>query len=300
MSNPYIQPSITGYNVSPPSDDGSATTGNQLKWSNHKDKLADPLKTFIENVDAAVLQAFDQSFGASVSPKTATYTVVPGDRGRFITVTGTTTITLLAAATAGSGFPLLIVNIGTGVVTVDGDSAETINGDTTKTLQPGESLIISSDGSNWYGLVNNVTQSVSAFKTANESRSSDDTPGIDSDLIVSVKANQWYRVEQVLSISSSSSTPDFRCGWNTPAGTISGNFQQHSIESTSGNEDVQVGNWTATPIIALTGGNLTIAVFKGVFQSNVAGNVQVTWSQNVSNATATTLNAGSYLLMEPM
>lgn len=300
MSNPYIQPSLTGYNASPPSDDGSTTSGNQLKWSNHKTKLGDPLKTFIENVDAATLAAFGLSFGAGIAPKTSAYTVTTADRGRFITVTGTTTITLLAAATAGAGFPLLVVNIGTGTVTVDGNGSETINGAATQTLQPGESLIISSDSVNWYGIANNVTQTLSAYKTANEPRSSDDTPGIDADLIVPVRANIWYRFEQVISISSSSSTPDFRCAWNVPAGTITGNFQQHAIESTSGNQDVQTGNWTATPIISLTGGNLTMVVFKGIFLSNVAGNVQFTWSQNVSDATATNLNAGSYLLMEPM
>lgn len=149
MSNPYSQPSISGYNASPPADDGSAAASNQLEWQKHIDKIGDPLRTFMLAVDSAALAAHALAFGASVLAKTANYTVAASDRGRFITVTGTSTITLLDAASAGDGFPLLVVNIGSGVVTIDGDTSETINGNTSILLAPNDCAILTCNGTSW-------------------------------------------------------------------------------------------------------------------------------------------------------
>lgn len=153
MSNPYTQPSLTGYNASPPTDDSAATTDNQVSWAKHKTKLADPIKTFSEAVDSAAHTAFGLTFGAATRPLTADYTVTTTDRGRFITATNLITITLLDAATAGVGFPILIQNIGTEVVTVDGNAAETINGNLTLSLGPQMSVVLTCDGNNWVGQV---------------------------------------------------------------------------------------------------------------------------------------------------
>jgi len=155
MSNPYSQPSISGYNASPPADDGTETTANQLTWAKHKTKLADPIKAFAEAIDAAASAAHGLEFGAAVVSKSSDYTVMTSDRGRFITVTGTTTITLPAAADAGSGFPLLICNTGSGIVTVDGATSETINGSVSIDLSPGHSVILSSTSTQWNGLIYN-------------------------------------------------------------------------------------------------------------------------------------------------
>ena len=151
MSNPYSQPSISGYNSSPPADDGTQVASNQLTWAKHKTKLADPIKTYAAAIDAAALAAHGLAFGAAILAKTGAYTVTSADRGRLITVTGTTTITLPAAATAGEGFPLLIVNIGTGVVTIDGATSETINGNTSVDVQSGDSFLLTCNGTSWSG-----------------------------------------------------------------------------------------------------------------------------------------------------
>lgn len=153
MSSPYTQPSLSGYNASPPADDGSQVSSNQVTWAKHKTKLADPIKTYAAAIDSAVLAAFGLVFGAAVLSKSSAYTVATSDRGRFIYVTGTTTITLLSAVTAGSGFPLLIVNNGVAVVTVAADGSEEINGSSTITLNPGDGVVINSDGANWFGIV---------------------------------------------------------------------------------------------------------------------------------------------------
>lgn len=56
--NPYTSVSISGYNSSPPPDDGSQSSDNQLAWSKHKSKLGDPIKTLSESINSNVNSAF--------------------------------------------------------------------------------------------------------------------------------------------------------------------------------------------------------------------------------------------------
>lgn len=58
MANPYVSQSISGWNTSPPPDDGSQVSANQLKWSNHVNKLSSPVKTLAESINTAVNTAF--------------------------------------------------------------------------------------------------------------------------------------------------------------------------------------------------------------------------------------------------
>lgn len=66
------------------------------------------------------------------------------DRARTIVFTnsGTVTCNLPSAASAGNGFFVNISNQGTGTVTLDGSGSETIDGETTKDLAPGESCTV--------------------------------------------------------------------------------------------------------------------------------------------------------------
>ena len=147
----YSAPSISGYNDTPPSDDGANTSANEVTWAGIKTKLGDPVKTYAQAVSSAVGTAFGKIMFNTVSAESSDYTVAAGDRGKLLSCTNTITITLLASATAANGFPLGIVNSGSGVITVDGYSSETINGYTTYTLYAGDMLVIVCDGSNWIG-----------------------------------------------------------------------------------------------------------------------------------------------------
>lgn len=80
--------------------------------------------------------------------KSANYTTTVTDRGQFIDCTATLTLTLVAAATAGKGFEQTVQCSG-GITTIDPNAAETIDGNTTLTLQRGDKVRIVSDGSNW-------------------------------------------------------------------------------------------------------------------------------------------------------
>lgn len=86
----------------------------------------------------------------TISNKTAAYTVVAGDLGTIINCTsGTFTVSLTAAATLGSGFNCWVWNTGTGVITIDPNGAETIDGVSTLTLRQGEGSQIVCNGTNW-------------------------------------------------------------------------------------------------------------------------------------------------------
>lgn len=60
-TNPYTSKAASGYNASPPADDGSKVTANLISWANLRAKLTDVLKTFTEAVNAEVLSAFGKS-----------------------------------------------------------------------------------------------------------------------------------------------------------------------------------------------------------------------------------------------
>ena len=82
--------------------------------------------------------------------RTAAYTVVSGDLGKIVNCTsGTFTVSLTAAATLGSGFNCWVWNTGTGVITIDPNGAETIDGVSTLTLRQGEGSQIVCNGTNW-------------------------------------------------------------------------------------------------------------------------------------------------------
>src|SRR3990167_1636671 len=82
--------------------------------------------------------------------KTAAYTAAAADKCKVILATsGTWTLALLAAATAGDGFPLRVINDGAGIITVDGNGAETIGPSATIKLAQRDFLDLVCDGANW-------------------------------------------------------------------------------------------------------------------------------------------------------
>jgi hypothetical protein len=86
----------------------------------------------------------------TISNITGAYTVVAGDLGKIINCTANTfTVSLTAAATLGSGFTCTIWNTGTGIITIDPNLTETIDGVATLTLRQGEGLDIVCDNTNW-------------------------------------------------------------------------------------------------------------------------------------------------------
>lgn len=90
----------------------------------------------------------------SYTTKTANFSVASEHHNQLIGVStsgGAVTATLLAAASAGAGFIVsFIVTDATNVITIDGNSSETINGATTITLNRiNDRVTLMCDGSNW-------------------------------------------------------------------------------------------------------------------------------------------------------
>lgn len=150
MGNRYNSQSISGYNASPPPDDASQTAANQVSWAKHKTKLGDPLKTLAEGVNSAADTAFGELPYYTTRSVSSTDSLVAADDHKIISCTNTFTFTLLPAATAGTAFRVVIFNAGTGTITVDGDSTETISGSETVDLSSQyDSIELWCDGTNW-------------------------------------------------------------------------------------------------------------------------------------------------------
>jgi len=85
-----------------------------------------------------------------VLAKSANYTLTTSDVRKVINASsGTWTLTLPTAATATDGFWFAVRNSGTGVITVDADGSETIDGATTISLVAGQALLVVCDGTGW-------------------------------------------------------------------------------------------------------------------------------------------------------
>lgn len=125
---------------------------------------------------ATALATLGSLLGAGVATKSSNYTVVAGDRGKLLSCTGTITINLLAAATAGAGFAVVVKNSGSGTVTIDANLTESIDGSETIALKASGSAVLICDGSGWITLGrtadtkdagdNTVALATTAFVTA--------------------------------------------------------------------------------------------------------------------------------------
>lgn len=90
--------------------------------------------------------------GSSTLSKSSAYTVVAADRGSVIECTGTFTISLTAASTLGNGFIFTVHNIGTGTITIDPNSTELIDGNSSINIFPSQILSIRCNGTAFYSL----------------------------------------------------------------------------------------------------------------------------------------------------
>lgn len=94
-----------------------------------------------------IANAIALSDNAGVTEVSTTYAALTTDRS--IKCTGATYTVSVFTAVGRSGRRLTITNAGTGVITVDPNGSETINGYTTISLLPDDSMSIESDDTNW-------------------------------------------------------------------------------------------------------------------------------------------------------
>jgi len=89
----------------------------------------------------------------AVTTKGSSWTVATTDRATlFVSTSGSITASLPAAATAATDFFVGMRNSGTGTLTIDPNGGETIDGEATLAIAPGESAYVVCSGTTWYTL----------------------------------------------------------------------------------------------------------------------------------------------------
>lgn len=307
MGNPYTAVSVSGYNSSPPSNDGSQTSSNRVDWNTHLTKIGAPLKTAIEGVDTNLTTAFSRIFGAAVSVKSANYTVQASDQGSFIGVdTNAVEISLPQASNLGNNFPIGIVNLthpesspGYLTISCDGPTDE-INGlGSSVTIMPGGFAILTSlSGSGWRGMIDYGIYRIT--KAADTSRDTTSTLADDGDIAgLLLPASRHFELEAFLSFTSASATPDAKAALQFSSAPTERDFLivQHDGSSTSSISQSTLASALAIPISA---GNKGVAHIKGRVFVGSAATLDLQWAQNTSDATATVLERGSYMTLKPI
>ena len=141
----------------------ATVTGSVVDGSGYRKLSVTPLNvsgTFVEG-ELVFLQFMRAGIDSGVSPFgfrsissiAGGDTIVGTDNGKLLRIgAGTGTLAVTSAATLGNKFSCIVRNAGTGVATIDPSGSETIGGDSTKALQPGQACQIFSDGSNLHAV----------------------------------------------------------------------------------------------------------------------------------------------------
>jgi len=105
----------------------------------------------------------------TVATKTAGYTVGVGDLGMMFVATGSTswTLALPAVASVGNGFFISLRNAGTGLITIDPNGTQTVNGATTLVAYHNDCVELVCDGTAWHALFQSPVSIVAEGVTAN-------------------------------------------------------------------------------------------------------------------------------------
>ena len=140
-------------------------------------------------------------------------------------------------------------------------------------------------------------------KSTTETITSSTTFQDDDELTLAGVANAKYHFTLLL-LHSSGSTGRMKIRFTAPtAATVAWGVVGAEITTTSSTlvPDLIMPSRVIGDILGLGGGNLTgtTALIEGVFTtSSTAGNLTLQWAQNVSNAAATQVRAGSILKMK--
>ena len=168
MGSKYTTETISGWDATPPSDDGTVSEANKVKYSTVKGKLSTPLKTAIENIDSKLTTHFNVGPTALITNTTLDSTHF----NKVIQVSGSgVTLTLSDAATLTAGWFCDIIstdasNSVTLARTTGGNTInETAANITILSLQ--ELRVIVNAAANGF-LVSNKARHSKAFKTAED------------------------------------------------------------------------------------------------------------------------------------
>jgi ABC-type tungstate transport system permease subunit len=141
-----------------------------------------------------------------------------------------------------------------------------------------------------YGIDQAIYPTFYEVKTSDESVASSTTLQDDNDLVVALEANSYYHFE-VMHVYTGHSAADLKVGFTGPAGST-GHFSVRYSAAGAGNA---VGGAGALQSAV---GSSTVSVSGSIgyiYTAGTAGNLQLVWAQNTSNATATVMKEGSWI-----
>lgn len=143
-----------------------------------------------------------------------------------------------------------------------------------------------------------------AIKTADENVTASATLQDDDDLAgFALTAGEWYAVEMFLRVGSASATPDFKFQLTFSQTPQDRMFHVWTVdESAAGGGDGNDLSSAGSPAWSLPAGVERTFHIRGAFQANAStgGTLKMQWAQNTSNATATTVKAGSWMKIRQM
>jgi hypothetical protein len=221
-----------------------------------------------------------------------------GDYGCTFVFTSTFTQTVTAAATLGDDWHCFVRNDGSGVITVDPNSTETIDGGLVLTLNPGDGCRIACNGSAFK--TQGLAWKIVKRKTADESYASNAFQD-DNDLIFPIGANEeWTAVYELLFSSTNMVAQGAKSAVTVPAGATMlawGEliwFNTTAVPSqgdTASSGAFVVGG--APTAGATQNGSMRVKLW--VLNGATAGNVTLQWAQAIAGGTNLTLKKGAFL-----
>lgn len=175
----------------------------------------------------------------TVLAKSSAYTAVAADKGALFLCTTTFTLSLTAAATLTGGWFCEIRNDGSGIITIDPNSTETIDGALIITVYPGEAFKVVCDGSNFKTVGRQKGWITLASATASASTSVDFTSFINSDF------DEYILLGEYVLPATNSVDAFFRVSTNGGSSYLSGSEYSYThagvdTTSSSGSNGAQI------------------------------------------------------------
>ena len=147
----YTDASATITNANPVILDGSGRAAVWLGDGAYKLVLKTAADVTIKTIDNITGESAN-AFGSNVNIITSNTNITAAYANSSLIASNTITLTLPPVAQAGQGFYFTIKNNGSGIVTIDPDAAELIDGVATKAIGAGYSALVICNGSAWYTL----------------------------------------------------------------------------------------------------------------------------------------------------
>jgi len=139
-----------------------------------------------------------------------------------------------------------------------------------------------------------------AWKTTAESVTNSIVDQVDDELFLPVEPFAMYLIQACFSVTGST-TGDLRLGYTVPAGAQG---RRHNVglaaaaTSTTGDMRISLHGWPTAVTYGVTTTAVSIIEEGDLSTEAEGGLLRVQWAQNVADATATTIGAGSFLMVK--